>query len=129
MRRFTQKKRHLRKKRFYLPGQHTFAIFNASNLKTSKVVEVNIKLYRARLYTVPLYLTPPKISRGCTILMLVCDNVEDLQKNLDIALPLLNCLGISIKNEWYSPEFYKETKVEEFNIKILSLLLKKELDT
>nr|YP_008999814.1 hypothetical protein QDC_p14 [Undaria pinnatifida]AGW46831.1 hypothetical protein QDC_p14 [Undaria pinnatifida] len=123
---FTSRKRHLKKKRFFLPKQQTFALFNASNLKTSQITKIRLLLLQnAKLYFVPLYLNPPKLSLGCPLIMIIYDTLEDLQTNVpEIALQI-DCLGISIDKKWYSINFLEKNNLITLNKKILSLLLVK----
>nr|YP_010206307.1 hypothetical protein LK120_mgp25 [Alaria marginata]UAX19705.1 hypothetical protein [Alaria marginata]UAX19971.1 hypothetical protein [Alaria marginata]WKY96725.1 hypothetical protein [Alaria marginata]WKY96763.1 hypothetical protein [Alaria marginata]WKY96801.1 hypothetical protein [Alaria marginata] len=122
---FTPRKRHLRKKRFFLPEQRTFALFNGSNLKASQIAKIRLLLQNAKLYSVPLYLTPPKLGIGCPLIMIVYETLQDLQTNvLEIALKI-DCLGISIDKKWYSINFLEKNNTIALNKKTLSLLLVK----
>jgi len=122
---FTPRKRHLRKKRFFLPKQHTFALFNGSNLKTSQISKIRLLLQNAKLYYVPLYLNPPKLGLGCPLIMIIYGTLQDLQTNVpEIALQL-DCLGVSIDKKWYSIHFLENTNTIALNKKALSLLLAK----
>nr|YP_010206421.1 hypothetical protein LK160_mgp25 [Alaria praelonga]UAX19629.1 hypothetical protein [Alaria crispa]UAX19933.1 hypothetical protein [Alaria praelonga] len=122
---FTPRKRHLRKKRFFLPEQRTFALFNGSNLKASKIAKIRLLLQNAKLYSVPLYLTPPKLGIGCPLIMIVYETLQDLQTNVpEIALQI-DCLGISIDKKWYSINFLEKNNTIALNKKALSLLLVK----
>lgn len=122
---FTPRKRHLRKKRFFLPEQRTFALFNGSNLKTSQISKIRLLLQNAKLYSVPLYLNPPKLGLGCPLIMIIYETLHDLQTNMpEIALQL-DCLGISIDKKWYSINFLENTNTIALNKKALSLLLVK----
>nr|YP_008145578.1 hypothetical protein M930_p25 [Laminaria hyperborea]AEO12912.1 hypothetical protein [Laminaria hyperborea] len=122
---FTPRKRHLRKKRFFLPKQRTFALFNGSNLKTSQISKIRLLLQNAKLYSVPLYLNPPKLGLGCPLIMIIYETLQDLQTNVpEIALQL-DCLGVSIDKKWYSIHFLENTNTIALNKKALSLLLVK----
>nr|UAX19781.1 hypothetical protein [Alaria marginata]UAX19857.1 hypothetical protein [Alaria marginata]UAX20085.1 hypothetical protein [Alaria marginata]WKY97599.1 hypothetical protein [Alaria marginata]WKY97637.1 hypothetical protein [Alaria marginata] len=122
---FTPRKRHLRKKRFFLPEQRTFALFNGSNLKASQIAKIRLLLQNAKLYSVPLYLTPPKLGIGCPLIMIVYETLQDLQTNVpEIALKI-DCLGISIDKKWYSINFLEKNNTIALNKKTLSLLLVK----
>nr|YP_009648054.1 hypothetical protein [Macrocystis integrifolia]QBZ73725.1 hypothetical protein [Macrocystis integrifolia] len=122
---FTPRKRHLRKKRFFLPKQSTFALFNGSNLKTSQISKIRLLLQNAKLYYVPLYLNPPKLGIGCPIIMIVYKNLKDLQTNVpEIALQL-DCLGVSIDKKWYPINLFEKNNNIILNKKALSLLLVK----
>nr|QWK44912.1 hypothetical protein [Pseudochorda nagaii] len=119
----TPRKRHLRKKRFFLPIQQTFALFNASNLKASKIAKIRLSLTNGKLYSVPLYLTPPKLGAGCPIIMIIYDRLEDLQTNIpEIALQV-DCLGVSINKRWYPSSFFEGDKTTNLYKKTFSLLL------
>nr|QWK44207.1 hypothetical protein [Akkesiphycus lubricus] len=119
----TPRKRHLRKKRFFLPKQHTFALFNASNLKASKVAKIRLSLTNGKLYSVPLYLTPPKLGAGCPLIMIIYDTLEDLQKNLTETASQIDCLGVSIEKKWYSSDFFEGGRTTNLEKKTLGLLL------
>nr|UXD08327.1 hypothetical protein [Alaria esculenta] len=122
---FTPRKRHLRKKRFFLPEQRTFALFNGSNLKASQIAKIRLLLQNAKLYSVPLYLTPPKLGIGCPLIMIVYETLQDLQTNVpEIALEI-DCLGISIDKKWYFINFLEKNNTLALNKKTLSLLLVK----
>nr|QWK45065.1 hypothetical protein [Thalassiophyllum clathrus] len=122
---FTPRKRHLRKKRFFLPKQRTFALFNGSNLKASQVSKIRLSLQNAKLYAIPLYLNPPKLGLGCPLIMVIYDTLQDLQTNVfEIALQI-DCLGISIDKKWYSINFLEKSNTIALNKKALSLLLVK----
>nr|QWK44453.1 hypothetical protein [Cymathaere triplicata] len=122
---FTPRKRHLRKKRFFLPEQPTFALFNGSNLKASQVSKIKLLLQNAKLYSVPLYLNPPKLGLGCPLIMILYDRLQDLQTSVpEIALQL-DCLGVSIDKKWYSVNFLDNSNTIALNKKALSLLLVK----
>nr|QWK44606.1 hypothetical protein [Laminaria ephemera] len=122
---FTPRKRHLRKKRFFLPEQRTFALFNGSNLKASQISKIRLLLQNAKLYSVPLYLNPPKLGLGCPLIMVIYETLQDLQTNVpEIALQL-DCLGISIDKKWYSINFLENSNTIALNKKTLSLLLSK----
>nr|YP_009228482.1 hypothetical protein MOGBL30 [Saccharina sculpera]ALI31094.1 hypothetical protein MOGBL30 [Saccharina sculpera] len=120
---FTPRKRHLRKKRFFLPKQGTFALFNGSNLKSSQISKIRLSLQSAKLYSVPLYLNPPTLGIGCPVIMVIYETLQDLQNNVpEIALQL-DCLGISIDKKWYPLKFFKKSHTETLKKKALSLLL------
>nr|QWK45027.1 hypothetical protein [Lessoniopsis littoralis] len=122
---FTPRKRHLRKKRFFLPEQRTFALFNGSNLKASQIAKIRLLLQNAKLYSVPLYLTPPKLGLGCPLIMVVYKTLQNLQTNVpEIALQI-DCLGISIDKKWYSINFLEKSNIIALDKKALSLLLVK----
>ena len=123
---FTARKRHLRKKRFFLPKEKTFALFNGSNLKASKVSKVKLSLKNAKLYSVPLYLKPPKLGLGYPLIMVVYKKLEDLQINLPKTIKKFNCIGVSINDKWYPTEIFTEKNVTNLNKKVLALLLTKK---
>ena len=120
---FTPRKRHLRKKRFFLPGQHTFALFNGSNLKAAKVNKVRLSLHNAKLYSVPLYLTPPKLGIGCPLIMIIYKTLEDLQENVYQITSQIDCLGVSIERKWYPMNSLEDHKIKNCNHKALALFL------
>nr|YP_448651.1 hypothetical protein DevioMp15 [Desmarestia viridis]AAS79037.1 hypothetical protein [Desmarestia viridis] len=120
---FTPRKRHLRKKRFFLPNQQTFALLNGSNLKASKLSKIKLSLKNGKLYSVPLYLSPPKIGAGCPLIMVVYENVEELQKNIAKISVEIDCLGISIDKKWYPINFLENGKTNNLYQKTLALLL------
>nr|QWK44989.1 hypothetical protein [Analipus japonicus] len=120
---FTPRKRHLRKKRFFLLDQKTFALFNGSNLKASRITRIKLSLQKAKLYSVPLYLAPPKLALGYPLLMVIYENLEDFQTNAPEVASQIDCLGISIKNEWYPIELLENNKIKDLNKKALALLL------
>jgi len=122
---FTPRKRHLRKKRSFLPDQQTFALFNGSNLKASKLSKIKLSLQGGKLYSVPLYLAPPKIGAGCPLIMVVSDNLEELQKNVAKMVLELDCLGVSIQKKWYPIGFLESGKTKNLDQKTLALLLVK----
>nr|QWK44414.1 hypothetical protein [Chorda asiatica] len=122
---FTPRKRQLRKKRFFLPNQRTFALFNGSNLKASKVAKIRLSIQNAKLYSVPLYLMPPKLGTGCPNIMVIYDTLEDLQANVAEIAQQLDCLGICIDNKWYSIKFLEDNQTANLNKKALSLLISK----
>nr|YP_010206383.1 hypothetical protein LK121_mgp25 [Alaria crassifolia]UAX19895.1 hypothetical protein [Alaria crassifolia] len=122
---FTPRKRHLRKKRFFLPEQRTFALFNGSNLKASQIAKIRLLLQNAKLYSVPLYLTPPKLGIGCPLIMIVYKTLQDLQTNVPKIALEIDCLGISIDKKWYSINFLEKNNTLALNKKTLSLLLVK----
>lgn len=122
---FTPRKRHLRKKRFFLPKQKTFALFNGSNLKASRVAEIRLSLINAKLYFVPLYLKPPKLGLGYPIIIIIYDELEDLKINMPEIITKIDCLGISINKTWYSTDIFKGGNASNLYNKLLALLLKK----
>lgn len=123
---FTPRKRHLRKKRFYLPREESFVLFNGSNLKASKLARIKLSLQqKARLYSVPLYLQPPKLSLGYPLIMVVYESLEALQTNLPEIIKSLDCLGVSIEKKWYPVEGFTKEKTTNLEKKILALLLTK----
>nr|QWK44683.1 hypothetical protein [Lessonia variegata] len=122
---FTSRKRHLRKKRFFLTEQYTFALFNGSNLKATQISKIRLVLQNAKLYSVPLYLKPPKLGLGCPLIMIIYETLQDLQVNAPKIALQLDCLGISINKKWYPINFLKNTKNSTLNKKTLSLLLLK----
>lgn len=120
---FTPRKRHLRKKRFFLSKQKTFALFNASNLQTSKITEIRLSLKNAKLYFIPLYLNPPKLGVGYPLIIIIYSKLEDMQKNIPIIASKIDCIGVSINKKWYSLKFFENNNLKNLNKKILSLLL------
>jgi len=120
---FTPRKRHLRKKRSFLPDQQTFALFNGSNIKASKLAKIKLSLHYGKLYSVPLYLAPPKISVGCPLIMVIYDNLVELEKNITKIALELDCLGVSIENKWYPINFLENGKTQKLYQKTLTLLL------
>lgn len=122
---FTPRKRHLRKKRFFLPKERTFALFNGSNLKASQISKIRLSLQNAKLYSVPLYLKPPKLGLGCPLIMIIYDTLQDLQTNVSIIALQIDCLGVSIDKKWYSIDFLEKSNTVALTKKILSLLLVK----
>lgn len=122
---FTPRKRHLRKKRFFLSKQKTFALFNGSNLKASKVDEIRLSLINAKLYFVPLYLKPPKLGLGYPLIIIIYDKLEDLKVNMPEIIQKIDCLGISIDKNWYSTDIFENHNTVELNNKLLALLLNK----
>ena len=121
---YTPRKRHLRKKRFFLSKHKIFALFNGSNLKTHQVNKIRLSLVNAKLYYMPLYLKPPKLALGCPIIIIVYDNMDDLKTNVQKIIKKIDCLGIYINKKWYPVDFLKKN-LESLNHKILALLLKK----
>ena len=121
---YTSRKRHLRKKRFFLSKQKTFALFNASNLKTSQINKIKLSLNNGRLYFMPLYLKPPKLALGYPIVIIIYDNINDLKTNMPEIVKKIDCLGISINKKWYPADIFKKN-LDNLNYKILSLLIKK----
>ncbi len=122
---YTARKRHLRKKRFFLPKEKTFALFNGSNLKTSKIEEIKLSLRNAKLYSVPLYLKPPKLGLGYPLIMVVYNTLENLQINLPQITKTINCLGVSINKKWYPIEIFTKENITNLDKKLLALLLTK----
>lgn len=122
---FTARKRHLRKKRFFLPKEKTFALFNGSNLKASKVSKVKLSLQNAKLYSVPLYLKPPKLGLGYPLIMVVYETLDDLQTNLPKITKKMDCLGVSINKKWYPINHFSKEKITNLDKKLLALLLMK----
>lgn len=122
---FTPRKRHLRKKRFFLSKQKTFALFNGSNLKTSKVAEIRLSLTNAKLYFVPLYLKPPKLAIGCPLIIVIYKNLEDLKTNMPLIIKNLDCLALYINKKWHSTEIFEKDNAVNLNTKLLALFLKK----
>nr|YP_009154066.1 hypothetical protein TuorMp14 [Turbinaria ornata]AJF48253.1 hypothetical protein TuorMp14 [Turbinaria ornata] len=119
----TARKKYLRKKRLFLSKQVTFVLFNASNLKTSKIKKVKTSLIGGRIYFVPLYLTPPKIAVGCPVLIAVYDSLKDMQNNIADITAQIDCLGVSIEKKWYSIKYLKKSKILGLEKKTLALLL------
>ena len=122
---FTARKRHLRKKRFFLPKEKTFALFNGSNLKASKIAKIKLSLRKAKLYSVPLYLKPPKLGLGYPLIMVIYETLEDLQINLPKITENFDCLGVSINKEWYPVEIFIKENITNLDKKMLALLLTK----
>ncbi len=120
---FTPRKRHLRKKRFFLSKQHTFALFNGSNLKASKINQIRLSLKNAKLYFVPSYLTPPKLGIGCPLIIVVYETLDDLQTNIESITPQIDCLGISINKKWYPMNYIEQGKTRRLKQKTLAALL------
>lgn len=120
---FTPRKRHLRKKRYFLPNQQTFALFNGSNLKSSKLSKIKVSLQSGKLYAVPLYLTPPKIGAGCPLVMIVYNSLEELQDSTPKIATKMDCLGICIENIWYATNMLDNNKTKNLYQKTLALLL------
>lgn len=123
---FTARKRHLRKKRFFLPKEKTFALFNGSNLKASKIEEIKLSLQNAKLYSVPLYLKPPKLGLGYPIIMVVYETLQDLQLNLFKITKKIDCLGVFINKNWYPIENFTKENIINLDKKMLALLLTKK---
>nr|YP_009058554.1 hypothetical protein SarheMp14 [Sargassum hemiphyllum]AIM19577.1 hypothetical protein SarheMp14 [Sargassum hemiphyllum] len=119
------RKKHLRKKRLFLSKQTTFALLNASNLKTSKIRRVKMSLRKGKIYFTPLYLTPPKIAEGCPLLIAVYDSLKDMQRNIASLTMQIDCLALSIKKKWYSIEHLKRYHILGLEKKTLALLLLK----
>lgn len=122
---FTARKRHLKKKRFFLPKEKTFVIFNGSNLKASEIIKIKLSLQNAKLYSVPLYLKPPKLSLGYPLIMIMYDTLEDLQSNLPKIANKIDCLGVSINKKWYPIEMFKKENITNLNEKLLAFFLTK----
>ena len=122
---FTPRKRHLRKKRDFLHKQHTFALFNGSNLKTSKINDIKLSLGENKLYSVPLYLKPPKLGIGYPIIMVIYNSLEDLKKNLPNIAKKIDCIGVCINKKWYPIKFLKSSAINNQTEKLLSLILYK----
>lgn len=122
---FTIRKRHLKKKRFFLPKENFFAIFNGSNLKTSKVAEIKLSLQKAKLYSVPLYLKPPKLAIGYPLIIIVYDTLQDLQVNLPEIIEKIDCLGVSINKKWYPIKNFTKENITNLDKKLLALILTK----
>jgi len=122
---FTPRKRHLRKKRSFLPDQQIFALFNGSNLKASKLSKIKLSLQNGKLYSVPLYLSPPKIGAGCPLIMVVYDSLEELQKNVAKIALEIDCLGVSTQKKWYPSSFFENGKTTNLYQRALALLLVK----
>lgn len=125
---FTARKRHLRKKRFFLPQKKIFALFNGSNLKASKVAKIRLSLQNAKLYSVPLYLKPPKLGLGYPLIMIVYDTLEDLQINLHKIAEKADCLGVSINKKWYPIQIFTKKNITNLDKKLLALLLTKKTE-
>lgn len=122
---YTSRKRHLRKKRHFLHKQHTFVICNGSNLKTSKINDIKLSLGENKLYSVPLYLKPPKLAVGYPLIMIIYNNLEDLKKNLPKITKEIDCLGICINKKWYPTKFLEDSNINNQTEKLLSLILYK----
>lgn len=120
---FTARKRHLRKKRFFLPKEETFVLFNGSNLKSSKITKIKLSLKEAKLYSVPLYLKPPKIGLGYPLIMVVYNTINDLQNNLPELIKKIDCLGVYIHKKWYSVENFEKENIKNLDKKLLALFL------
>ncbi len=123
---YTARKRHLRKKRFFLSKEKTFALFNGSNLKASKIEKIKLSLQNAKLYSVPLYLKPPKLGLGYPLIMIVYNTLEDLQENLPKIIKKMDCLGISINKKWYPTKIFTKEKINNLEKNLLALLLTKK---
>lgn len=122
---YTSRKRHLRKKRFFLSKEKTFALFNGSNLKASKVAKIKLSLQNAELYSVPLYLKPPKLGLGYPLIMIIYNTLEDLHKNLPKIVKKIDCLGVSINKKWYPTKIFTKEKITNLEKKLLALFLTK----
>lgn len=120
---FTARKRHLKKKRFFLPKEKIFALFNGSNLKTSKVTEIKVSLQNAKLYFVPLYLEPPKLGLGYPLIMVVYKTLNDLQKDFPVVSKRMDCIGVSINKKWYPIENFTKKNIVNLNKEMLTFLL------
>nr|YP_009454545.1 hypothetical protein PebiMp14 [Endarachne binghamiae]AUG32980.1 hypothetical protein PebiMp14 [Endarachne binghamiae] len=123
---FTPRKRHLREKNIFLHKQQTFALFNGSNLKTSQINKIKLSLVGGKLYSVPLYLKPPKLGLGCPVIVIIYDKLEALRVNITKITPMVDCLGICIDKKWYPVKIFKDDNVRNQNKKILSLFLYKK---
>lgn len=123
----TLRKQHLRKKRVFLSKQQTFALFNASNIKISKISEIRLSLKNAKLYFVPSYLNPPNLAKGYPIIMIIYDTIGDLHKNLPIILTKMDCLGVSLNKKWYPINFFRKKNTMALPNQLLSLLLIKKI--
>ena len=123
---FTARKRHLRKKRFFLSKEKTFALFNGSNLKASKIAEIKLSLQNGKLYSVPLYLKPPKLGIGCPLIMVIYDTLQDLQINLPKVIKTIDCLGVSIQEKWYPIKNFTKENTTNLDKKLLALFLTKQ---
>lgn len=123
---FTLKKRHLRKKRFFLSEQKTFALFNPSNLKASQIQLIRLSSPNAKLYFVPLFLKPPKLARGYPLAMIIYEKLEDIQTSLYKVTSNIDFIGVSINNQWYSTELFKKDNITNLEKKFLALLLSKK---
>lgn len=122
---FTPRKRHLRKKRFFLSKQKTFALFNGSNLKAPKIADIRLSLIDAKLYFVPLYLKPPKLGLGYPLIIIIYDHLEALKTNMPQIITKIDCLGLSINKTWYPAKIFESNNTTNLNNKLLALLLKK----
>ena len=122
---FTARKRHLRQKRNFLHKQNTFALFNASNIKTSNINKIKLSLGINKLYFVPLYLRPPKLGLGYPMIMIVYQDIKELKSNLSRLSHEMDCFGLCINKKWYSPNYIKSNSINNQNKKLLSLLLYK----
>lgn len=120
---YTPRKRHLRKKRLFLPKQQIFALFNGSNLKASEISKIRLSLGDAKLYSVPLYLKPPKLGLGCPLIMIVYKTVNGLQANILNINTQLDCLGVSINKKWYSIGYLNNNKIKNLEQKTLALFI------
>ena len=117
---YTPRKKYLRKKRAFVSNKQPFAIFNASNLKTSKIEKIKLLLKSGKLYFVPLYLVPPRHCIGCPIIMIVYSKLQDLKENILDLTSEMDCIGISIQNKWYSTKYFEK---KNLSIKTFALLL------
>lgn len=122
---FTPRKRHLRRKRFFLTKKKTFALFNGSNLKTYEINQIRLSLINAKLYFIPLYLKPPVLGVGYPLVIIIYDDLKDLRLNTPEIMKKMNCLGLSINSFWYSADIFKSDKTTNLNAKLLALFLKK----
>ena len=123
---FTPRKRHLRKKNLFLSKQQTFALFNASNLKTSEITSIKLSLYKGKLYSVPLYLRPPKLGLGYPMIIIIYNKLEDLKRNVTETAAKIDCLGVYIDKKWYPIDIFKTGNIVNQNKKLLSLFLYKK---
>lgn len=124
---FTPRKKHLKKKRFFLSEKKTFALFNGSNLKASEITKIKLSLQNAKFYSVPLFLNPPKLGLGYPLVMIVYNKLKDLQQNLPEIIEKIDCLGISINNKWYPIEMFTKENINNLNKKMLAIFLVKNL--
>ena len=122
---YTPRKRHLKKKRFFLSNSKTFALLNASNLKASQIQKKRLLLKPSKLYFIPLYLTPTKHSIVCPSIMVVYDTLKELQISISEVASQINCLGVSINKKWYSINYFNRHKIKSLTNKTFALLLVK----
>ena len=119
----TLRKRYLRKKRFFLPLQEVYALFDGSNLKASEIIKIRLSLNGGGLYSVPFCLQPPKIGLGCPLIMVIYDDMQSFEHNMPKSLPLMNCVGVMISGKWYPTANLKTDETLYLNQKALSLLI------